>query len=207
MNTSSLRRVSRTFVPLCLSVAMVFSAAAEPLKVATVNMTTLLNQYYKTKAAEEEEKLQTENIKKKDAQRQSAITAIVEELQKLQKEFSDPSLSPEKKKSIAQTANDRQATLAGLQKERQEFLDRNRRALTQKMGGLMNEIRNAVIEGVNAHAATLDVDYVLDESGLTTNQVPFLVYIRNKTDITQDVLQKLNKDAPAPPGDNPAAPE
>lgn len=160
-------------------------------------MSTLLNEYHKTKAAEREEKIETENIRKLDAERVSSIQAMVEELKKLQKEFNDPSLSAEKRKQIAGVANDRQSTLAALQKERKEFIDRSRRSLNQKMVGLMDEIRSQVVSAVNAHAATQEADFVFDESGLTSNQVPFLVYIRDREDITDDVLQMLNKEAPS----------
>lgn len=198
MKFSLFRRSSRKFAPVMISLGLVISATAAQFKVATVNMTTLLNEYHRTKAAEKEESVETDNVRKLDAERNTSIQAMVEDLRKLQKEYSDPSLSAVKKKSIAKTANDRQATLAALQRERKEFLERSRRALNQKMVGLMDEIRGKVIEAVNVHAATLDVDFIFDESGLTNNQVPFIVYVRNKVDITADVLAKLNKDAPAP---------
>jgi Skp family chaperone for outer membrane proteins len=197
MKKSPFHHLTSKLVPVLLSLGMALSATAGQLKVATVNMTTLLNEYHKTKEAEQEEEVETENIRKLDSERVSSIQALVEELRKLQKEFSDPSLSEEKRKSIAKVANDRKATLDALQKEREEFLGRSRRALTQKMVGLMDEIRVEVIAAVNAHAATQDADFVFDESGLTTNQVPFLVYVRNKVDITPDVLKNLNKDTPA----------
>ena len=199
MKKSPFQRVTSKLVPVLLSLGMALSATAGQLKVATVNMTTLLNNYHKTKAAEEEEAVETENIRKLDAERLSSIQALVEELRKLQREFSDPSLSEEKRKSIAKVANDRKTTLGALQQERKEFLGRSRRALNQKMVGLMDDIRVQVIAAVNAHAATQDADFVFDESGLTTNQVPFLVYVRNKVDITPDVLKNLNKGATAAP--------
>ncbi len=195
MKKSPSQRITSTILPALLSLGMALSATAEQFKVATVNMTTLLNEYHKTKAAEQEEKVEMENIRKLDTERVSSIQALVEELRKLQKEYTDPSLSAEKKKSIAKVANDRQSTLAALQEERKEFLARSRRALNQKMVGLMDEIRVQVIESVNAYAATQDADFVFDESGLTTNQVPFLVYVRNKQDITAGVLAKLNQGA------------
>lgn len=192
MKKSPFQRATSKLAPILLSIGMAVSATAEQFKVATVNMTLLLNEYKKTKAAEKEEAVEAETIRKRDTERISSIQAMVEELRNLQKQFEDPSLSPEKKKEIAKVAQDRQANLQGLQKERQEFLDRSRRALSQKMVGLMNEIRVEVVAAVNAHAATLDSDFVFDDSGLTTNQVPFLIYVRDKNDITADVLKKLN---------------
>ncbi|MGY8657953.1 MAG: OmpH family outer membrane protein [Verrucomicrobiales bacterium] len=198
MKISLLKRGSRTSALLLCSFGLIIAASAEELKVATVNMTTLLNSYHKTKAAENEDQVEKIDIKKDDAERLSAIQAMQEELRKLFNEFNDPSLSSDKKKSISKTVADRRATLAALEREREEFLRRRGRALNQKMGGLMEQIRADVFEAVNAHAATAteDVDYVFDNSGLTTSQVPFLIYVRNKIDLTGAVLAKLNKDAP-----------
>jgi len=192
MKKSPFQRAAAKLAPILLSLGMAVSASAEQFKVATVNMTTLLNEYHKTKAAEKEEGVGAEEIRKRDSERISSIQAMVEELRNLQKQFEDPSLSAEKKKEISKVAKDRQTTLQGLQKEREDFLGRSRRALSTKMVALMNEIRAEVIKAVNEHAASLDANFVFDDSGLTTNQVPFLVYVRNKEDITADVLKKLN---------------
>jgi len=192
MKKSLFQRASLKLVPILLSVGMAASATAEQFKVATVNMTLLLNEYKKTKAAEKEEAVEVENIRKRDTERITSIQAMVEELRNLQKQLEDPSLSTEKKKGIAKEMQDFQVNLQGLQNERKEFVSRSRRALSEKMVGLMNEIRVEVVAAVNAHAATLDSDFVFDESGLTTNQVPFLIYVRNKNDITAEVLKALN---------------
>lgn len=202
MKKSPFQHIASKLIPALLSALTVLSVNAGELKVATVNMTTLLNEYHKTKSAEKEEKVETENIRKLDAERISSIQAMVEELRKFEKEFNDPSLSAEKKKEIAKVARDRQSTLAALQEERKEFLSRSRRALNQKMVGLMDEIREHVVTAVNAYAATQEADFVFDESGLTSNQVPFLVYVRDREDITSEVLKKLNKETPASSGNS-----
>ena len=180
------------------------SAAYGQLKIATVKMNTLLNEFHQTKAAEQEDQVQRADIKKDDAERVAGIKAMAEELKNLQAEFNDSSLSDKKRKEIAVTARDRQGRFAALQKEREEFLQRRNRALNQKMIALMDEIRVKVMTAVNAHAAKNNFDYVFDDSGLTSSQVPFLLYVRNKVDITDKVLAELNKDVPKT---EPATPE
>ena len=137
-----------------------------------------------------------EAIRKEAAERASAMTSINEELRKLSVDFRYPQLSAEKRKSIAAEAKEKQSTLEILKNDREEYLDRSSRALNQKMVLIMDEIRAEVITAVNQYAEGADVDYVFDESGLTTTQVPFIVYVRNRVDITADVLKLLNKDAP-----------
>jgi len=199
MKFSLLSRSSRTFFVLLCSFGLAISNASAELKVAMVDMTTLLNNYHKTKTAELEDKVNRDAIQKGDAERASAMSAVGEELRKLGLDYRDPQISPEKRTSIAAEAKDRQDTLEVLKKERDEYLSRSSRALSQKMVAIMDEIRTEVIAAVNKHAEGAEVDYVFDESGLTTTQVPFIVYVRNRVDITADVLKLLNKDAPEAP--------
>jgi Skp family chaperone for outer membrane proteins len=96
-----------------------------------------------------------------------------------------------------------------LDRERREFLQRRNQALNEKMvqrmKGILEEIRKLVEE----QAKTDDYDYVFDKSGLSTSQVPFLLYTKDATDITAGLLKDLNKDAPAEslPADGDPAPE
>ena len=84
-----------------------------------------------------------------------------------------------------------------LDRERREFLQRRNQALNEKMvqrmKGILEEIRKLVEE----QAKVDNYDYVFDKSGLSTSQVPFLLYTKDATDITAGLLKDLNKDAPA----------
>jgi outer membrane protein len=65
--------------------------------------------------------------------------------------------------------------------------------MIQRMKGILEEIRKLVEE----QAKKDDYDYVFDKSGLSTSQVPLLLYTKDATDITTILLKDLNKDAPA----------
>jgi Skp family chaperone for outer membrane proteins len=60
------------------------------------------------------------------------------------------------------------------------------------MKAILEEIRKLVEE----QAKKDNYDYVFDKSGLSTSQVPFLLYTKDATDITSILLKDLNKDAP-----------
>ncbi|MEY5019834.1 MAG: hypothetical protein RLZ22_922, partial [Verrucomicrobiota bacterium] len=62
----------------------------------------------------------------------------------------------------------------------------------QRMKAILEEIRKLVEE----QAKKDNYDYVFDKSGLSTSQVPFLLYTKDATDITSILLKDLNKDAP-----------
>ena len=65
--------------------------------------------------------------------------------------------------------------------------------MMQKMRGILEEIQKLVED----RAKSDDYDYVFDKSGMSTSQVPFLLYTKDATDITAGLLVLLNKDAPA----------
>jgi len=77
--------------------------------------------------------------------------------------------------------------------------------MVQRMKGILEEIRKLVEE----KAKVDNYDYVFDKSGLSTSQVPFLLYTKDATDITAGLLKDLNKDAPAEsiPAEGAEAPE
>lgn len=190
-------RIGQKAILLILSLGMALSVSGDQLKVGTVNMMKLLNGFHEKKAVEAEERVELATIEAAYKERVVAIKAIEEELGKKQNEFNDPSLAEKKRKEIAASAQELAATRSVLVKEGDEFLQRQRRSLNQKMVGMINDIRNKVGTAVNDYAATLDVNLVFDESGLTSSQTPFLVYSRNTVDLTEAVLKKLNKDAPS----------
>lgn len=183
---------------LIFTLGMALSASAGELKVGTVNMMKLLSEFHEKKAAEAEEKVELSSIDADYRERVEAIKAIEEAMAKKQNEFNDPSLAEKKRKEIAASAQELAATRSVLIKEADEFLKKQRRSLNQKMVGMINDIRNKVETAVSEHAATLDVNLVFDESGLTSSRTPFLIYSRNTVDLTDAVLEKLNKDAPSP---------
>lgn len=182
---------------LAIALGLAFSLQAEPLKVAVVDMRVLLTEFHETKAAESEDAVERDDIKKDDTERISGIRALEAEMQKLGGSLQDPSLADAKRQEIAKGLATREQTYVALGRERKEFLSRRGRQLNQKMVTRMNDIRATISKQVQAYAQTIDVDYVFDGTGLTTSQVPFMLYIRNKVDITQDVLKLLNKNAPA----------
>ena len=107
------------------------------------------------------------------------------------------SLSDSKKQELFKERQMKIQEGVALDRERREFLQRRNQALNEKllqrMKGILEEIRKLVEE----QAKVGDYDYVFDKSGLSTSQVPFLLYTKDATDITPALLKDLNKDAPA----------
>jgi len=172
------------------------AVAQDKLKIATVDMQTLFKQYHRTNEAQKEINVERAKIQQNNNERLETIRALEDELQSFRKQLEDPSISEKKKQDLYKTFQMKTQEGVALDRERREFLQRRNTALNekmvQKMRGILEEIRKLVED----RAKSDDYDYVFDKSGLSTSQVPFLLYTKDATDITAGLLDLLNKDAP-----------
>jgi len=192
--------VIRRFLAAALAVSLVsFATAAQEgkLKIATVDMQELFKQYYRTNEAQKQINVERARIQKDNNERLTRIRELEDSLSNLRKQYEDPAVNDSKKQSVFKEWQTQQQEGIALDRERREFLQRRNQALNEKMvqrmKGILEEIRKLVEE----QAKSDNFDYVFDKSGLSTSQVPFLLYTKDATDITANLLKTLNKDAPA----------
>ncbi|MGD7653127.1 MAG: OmpH family outer membrane protein [Verrucomicrobiales bacterium] len=201
----------RRFLAAALAVSLVSVAAAQEgsLKIATVDMQELFKQYYRTNEAQKSINVERARIQKDNNERLARIRELEDTLSNLRKQLEDPSINDSKKQTLFKEWQMQQQEGIALDRERREFLQRRNQALNEKMvqrmKGILEEIRKLVEE----QAKVDNYDYVFDKSGLSTSQVPFLLYTKDATDITAGLLKDLNKDAPAEslPAEGETAPE
>jgi len=201
------RRLAATAIALVVAAG---SASAQKLNIATVDMQDLFKEYHRTNEAQKQINVERARIQKDNNERLARIRQIENELQSLKKQLEDPAIADKRKQDLFKDYQMKQQEGIALDRERREFLQRRNQALNetmvQRMRGILEEIRKLVEEQAKAD----DYDYVFDKSGLSTSQVPFLLYTKDATDITAGLLKELNKDAPAdttPADEEPAADE
>ncbi|GAA5484644.1 OmpH family outer membrane protein [Haloferula sargassicola] len=187
----------RRLIPFAVAAVLCgTSLAQDALKIATVDMQQLFKEYYRTEEAQQQVNVERARIQKELNERYARIQEIDEELKKLRKMLDDPSVSDSKKQEVHRDWQMKQQEGIALDRERREFQQRRTQALNEKMvqrmKGILEEIRKLVEE----QAKKEDFDFVFDKSGLSTSQVPVLLYTKDATDITPTLLVDLNKDAP-----------
>lgn len=189
-----LRRLSS----MLLAIAMVGTAVADQakLKIATVDMQQLFKDFYKTNEAQKQINVERARIQKDNTDRLTRLRELEESVGKIRKQLEDPSLSDTKKQALVKDFQAQQQDGVALDRERREFLQRKNQALTEKTVQRMKTIFEEIRKLVEEQAKSDDYDYVFDKSGLSTTQVPFLLYTKDATDITAVLLKTLNKDAP-----------
>jgi Skp family chaperone for outer membrane proteins len=178
-------------------IAVAPAAQEGKLNIATVDMQELFKQYYRTNEAQKQINVERARIQKDNNERLARIRELEENLGNLRKQLEDPAISDSKRQTLAKDWQGQQQEGIALDRERREFLQRRNQALNEKMvqrmKGILEEIRKLVEE----QAKEDNFDYVFDKSGMSTSQVPFLLYTKDATDITAGLLKNLNKDAPA----------
>ena len=136
------------------------------------------------------------------APRLARIRTLEEQLETLGKQLEDTTIAESKKQELFKQRQVKLQEGIALDRERREFLQRRNQALNEKlmqrMKGILEEIRKLVEE----EAKLGNYDYVFDKSGMSTSQVPFLLYTKDATDITANLLKLLNKDAPERPAED-----
>lgn len=189
----------RRFIAVALAASLSSVAIAQDgkLNIATVDMQDLFKQYYRTNEAQQQINVERARIQKDNNERLARIRELEDSISKLRKQIEDPSINDSKKQSLFKDLQTQNQEGNALDRERREFLQRRNQALNEKMvqrmKGILEEIRKLVEE----KAKVDNYDYVFDKSGLSTSQVPFLLYTKDATDITAGLLKDLNKDAPA----------
>ena len=189
----------RRLLTLALAASFATVAAAQDgkLSIATVEMQELFKQYYRTNDAQKQINVERARIQKENNERLARIRELQGNHDKLRKQLEDPALNDSKKQTLFKEWQMQEQEGIALDRERREYLQRRNQALNEKMvqrmKGILEEIRKLVEE----KAKLGNYDYVFDKSGLSTSQVPVLLYTKDATDITASLLKDLNKDAPA----------
>ncbi|NNC90791.1 MAG: OmpH family outer membrane protein [Akkermansiaceae bacterium] len=175
------------------------TAQTDRLKIATVDMQQLFKEYHRTSEAQKQINVERAKIQQENNERLARIRELEGELQTMRKKLEDPSINDKTKQDLFKEFQGKTQEGVALDRERREYLQRRNAALNEKMVQRMRGILEEIRQLVEERAKSDDYDYVFDKSGLSTSQVPFLLYTKDATDVTPGLLTELNKDAPKEP--------
>ena len=163
------------------------------LKIGTVDMQRAFREYSKTKEAEAKINDAKNAAKKEYDDRADSYKKALDEINNLNKQLDAPALSADAKSQKAKERDDKIANIKNMEREITEFRQTRERQLQEQAmrmrEGIVKEITDVVIEKVKAN----NMDLVFDKSGMSLNGVPVLMYARENTDFTSDVVTELNK--------------
>ena len=181
---------------MALASALAFPVAAlaqSTLKIGTVDMQRAFKEYTKTKDAEAKINDAKNAAKKEYDDRADAYKKALDEINNLNKQLDAPALSADAKTQKAKERDDKIANIKNMEREITEFRQTRERQLQEQAlrmrEGIVKEITEVVMDKVKAN----NMDLVFDKSGMSLNGVPVLMYSRDNTDFTTDIMSVLNK--------------
>ena len=185
------------------------SMASADLKVATVDLGKAFDAYYKTKEDAQHLKEKELAAQKEIQDKNTAYQQISDEVQKLDQESKDPTLSAEARTEKGKARDQRGSDLNAAGRALQEFADERKKELQDEFIRRRKEVVDELTKVINDYSTAQGYDLVLDKtSAAATSGVPIVLFSSSKlTDITSDVIKQENVGAPATiPGTTPAAP-
>lgn len=189
---SRMKRFSFTPVLAVLALSASFGLAQQRLKIATVSMERLFNDYEQTAKVQREINIERARIQRENNSKLANIREINDKLEQIREQLKDKSLGEKQRQDLNDEARNLSQDGRSKEKERGEFLDRRNRTLAQKMRKQMRGILVKIQRVVSETAKEGNYDFIFDTSGNSNQGIPFLLHARETTDLTDLLLEKIN---------------
>jgi len=172
------------------------TAARAEVKIATIDLRKVFDNYYKTKQADEILKKEADDVQKDRKDLVDKYKKLEDDWKGLINRANDQALSAEERDKAKQQG---QSKLVELRETEQAVNDYDRVAQQKlfekkklKWDAIVSEIRLVV----NAKCKGAGYNLVLDSSGDTMNNTPMVLYTDGQNDVTDMILKELNATAP-----------
>lgn len=176
---------------------MIFAAAtlsaAEPLKIAVVDMARVFDDYYKTRIVQSQ-------LEEQQSVYRTHVTAMNEEYNKLQEEYKvlldaaqNITLKEAERQGKAAEASKKLAEVKQKERDINQYLTEKSRQFKELEDSKRTEITAEILGEVERLATVDGYDIVLDYSGKTTSSLASVVFFKPNLDITDAVLKELNR--------------
>jgi outer membrane protein len=163
------------------------------LKVGTVDMNRAFKEYNKTKDSEKKINEAKDAAKKEYDDRAESYKKALEEINKLSQQLEAPALSADAKTAKAKERDEKISNIKNMEREINEFRQTREQQLQQQAMRMRESIIAEIKEIIMERVKTGGYDLVFDKSGPSMNGVEVLLYSKDSTDFTTDIITALNK--------------
>jgi outer membrane protein len=185
----------RFAVPGLLLLSVLPGTALAQGRIATVDLSRILDNYYKKRQAEGVLKERIDEADKDVKDMLEGLKKMKDDYDAVAKTVIDPAISPaERDKRESEAAdkrrrfNDMQAALDDYRRNSNIRIQEQRNRL---MGGLLMDITNTI----SAKAKTAGYSMVIDTAAVSVSGAPVIAYSNRENDITDAILTELNRGA------------
>lgn len=189
--------MKKSLLTLIVVCALTMSSQAQTLKIITVDIAKLFEGYYKTQQAGEKIRLSLEKAQEQDNALVDELKRMAEVYNEVKERSENPALTDEARQQAQSDAEAQVQEIQRMQQDRQNFQANTQRSLQQRQNAhrelMLDEIKKVVLSLARERGATL----VMDTSGVTSNTLPTVLHSHTAWDISDLVLNELNRDAPS----------
>lgn len=184
---------------LILALAGLFaSSALAQQKVAIIDLRKVFDGYYKTKEADVKLKERGQDILKLRQGMLDDFKKAQEEYNKVMEGAKDPSISSDERDKRKRSAEAKLEEIREIEANIRKYDVQAQDQFVQQNKRMREKIIQEIKEVVDAKAKNEGYALVLDTASESRNETPVVVFNSGQYDITQDVLKKLNENAPPP---------
>ena len=183
---------------LCLllsaALGLALPALAEHPKFATVDVSLAFESYHLTVV--EQAKIKAARATLRQDPRHETLKLLPFDLRELKDETRNPTLTEVERKEFYRRYMMKNYEHVSLRRERDEHLAEQLKLINESMVKKTYDLFGDVRAIAQKIAEEKGFDFVFEKSGKTSSQLAPLIYIRNSTDITELVIEELNKNKP-----------
>lgn len=193
--------IRTAFTAIFLTTASILAA---DLKIGVIDMSKVFQEFHKTKTAAEKYKGNYEKAAQEMQERQTVYKNLANEAAKLQKTAQDPIITPEQRNKYAAELGEKVKEIRSMEMEMQEFAERRQTQLKQEDMQIRKGLYEEILVVVRDKSKAEGFDLVFDKTGVSLSTIPVILHVKEgaATDLTDQLIVELNKNAP-PPGAEP----
>jgi len=173
---------------------MQLPGSAAELKLATVSMERIFDEYHKTQEANAQFKARADEMDVKRRDLMDNVKSRKSELEALSAEARDKSLSDTEREKKKLLAEDKYTQAKDAEEKLMDFDKACKKQIGDQMRQMQQQIITEIRAIIQAYAKNNGITLVLDSSGKTMNQVEAIIVSDKALDITDAILAILNKD-------------
>ncbi|HOW98552.1 MAG TPA: OmpH family outer membrane protein [Kiritimatiellia bacterium] len=206
MKSSAVKRAAA--ITLAVGFGLALAARAETPPLVFVDMERAFTEFYKTKLADEQLKKQAEEFNEERKKLTEEFEKLQEQFNLLRDEAQNTALSEDARAQKRNAAEEKLIETRDMETRIRRFDEARQKQLDDQTRRMRKRIVDEIQQTIQTYARTQGLSTVLDSSGQSFNGVELVLYQDVRSDITDIILEQLNKtEGQAEPAAAPAAEE
>ena len=185
--------MKRILAALMLALTVAAGARAAELKIAVIDMQKTFQEYEKTKTIEIKLNQQMEVFKEYSSQLNQQYQNLRKQYESARDDSQNIALSSAERENKRQKAQQLYESLKLKEQEMTSYTESRKTQIRDMYTKLRGEVVDEIKKAVHNKAVLEGYTIVLDQSGESLNDVGIVIYVQPGLDITDSIIQDLNR--------------